>query len=90
MKCKFSFIIYLILFGWQVFGQKIENSSAPMRTYNGLLSDFLQAHNYHKLNITHQCNDQLKQIQLGLNVKDVWAIKCKFFLSIVYLLPKNF
>lgn len=79
MKCNFSFSIYIIFICLRICcGQNIKANSSPTRNYNGLLSDFLQAFNHHKLNITSQCSDQLKEIQRGLNEKDVYAIKCKY------------
>lgn len=47
--------------------------------YNGLLSDLLRI-KYLKENLTISplCNDQLNEIQNGLDEKDVWAIKCKW------------
>lgn len=47
--------------------------------YNSLLSDLLRI-KYLKENLTIStlCNDQLNEIQNGLNEKDVWAIKCKW------------
>lgn len=46
--------------------------------YSGLLGDLLRV-KYLKENLTIStlCNDQLDEIQNGLNGKDVWAIKCK-------------
>lgn len=52
-------------------------SNSP-KFYTGLLSDFLRI-KYVKENLTIStlCNQQLNEIQAGLNAKDVWAIKCK-------------
>lgn len=54
------------------------NSSVPVY-YHGLLSDVLQIYNNeNNLSITPMCGQQLESIQVGLNVKDIWAMKCKY------------
>lgn len=54
------------------------NSSVPAY-YHGLLSDVLQIYNNENhLSISALCGQQLESIQMGLNVKDIWAMKCKY------------
>lgn len=46
--------------------------------YTGLLSDVLLTNRENDLAITSLCNQELSEIQKGLDMRDVWAIKCKY------------
>lgn len=46
--------------------------------YTGLLSDILYTNRENDLSITPLCNQQLTEIQRGLNMRDIWAIKRKY------------
>lgn len=76
LNLKLTIFVGLIL----NFAATIDASNSTSTTYfTGLLSDLLQTNREHDLKITQLCNDELNSIQSGLNVKDVWAIKCKYF-----------
>lgn len=54
------------------------NSSAPTY-YHGLLSDVLEIYNNeNNLSITPLCGQQLESIQMGINVKEIWAMKREY------------
>lgn len=81
---RIYFLIYLIS-QWAINSESASNSSVQ---FDGLLSDVLVTNGYdNKLTLTSLCNRELNKIQDGLNVKDIWAIKCK--LSINLLQSKN-
>ncbi|XP_031618020.1 nose resistant to fluoxetine protein 6-like [Contarinia nasturtii] len=50
-------------------------NSSVTTNFSGLLSDVLQTHLQHDLKITKLCNQQLRSIQNGLDIKEIWAIK---------------
>lgn len=47
--------------------------------YTGILSDILYTNRENDLEITPQCNHELITIQSGLDMRDTWAIKRKYF-----------
>lgn len=74
LNLKLTIFVGLILY----FMDESNASNSTSTTYfTGLLSDVLQTNREHDLKITQLCNDELNSIQSGLDVKDVWAIKCK-------------
>lgn len=56
----------------------VTSNSTTTTYFTGLLSDVLQTNRENDLKITQLCNNELNSIQSGLDVKDVWAIKCKY------------
>lgn len=55
------------------------SSNGSKTTYfTGLLSDVLLTNRENDLAITSRCNRELSEIQNGLDMRDVWAIKCKY------------
>lgn len=67
------------------------NSSAPTY-YHGLLSDVLEIYNNeHNLSITPLCGQHLESIQMGINVKEIWAMKREYsFTSACSLMLCNY
>lgn len=53
------------------------NTSATTH-FSGLLSDVLQTNHLNDLDISQLCDKELRSIQYGLDVKEIWAIKCKY------------
>ena len=52
--------------------------------YTGLLSDVLFTNRENDLEITPLCNQELSAIQNGLDMRDIWAIKCKYSIFCVF------
>lgn len=53
-------------------------TAASTTYFSGLLSDVLHTNRENDLAITQLCNQELSEIQNGLDMRDVWAIKCKY------------
>lgn len=53
-------------------------NSTTSAQFTGLLNDILQTNQQQDLGITTLCNQELISIQTGLDLRDVWAIKCKW------------
>lgn len=55
------------------------SSNGSKNTYfTGLLSDVLFTNRENNLAISPLCNQELSAIQNGLDMRDIWAIKCKY------------
>lgn len=68
--------IFVLLISCCSFGIFAQNSTASTH-FTGLLSDILLTNQQNNLDITSLCNKELVFIQNGLDLRDVWAIKCK-------------
>lgn len=70
--------VLIVLIQLIVRSSSAANSSVPAY-YHGLLSDVLEIYNNeNNLSITPLCGQQLESIQMGINVKDIWAMKCEY------------
>lgn len=54
------------------------SNGSKITYYTGLLSDVLYTNRENDLAITPLCNQELSAIQNGLDMRDIWAIKCKY------------
>lgn len=56
------------------------NGSKSTKYYTGLLSDVLFTNRENDLAVTALCNQELSEIQNGLDMRDTWALKCKYWI----------
>lgn len=78
---KMSIIIKLItlfgLIGQLTMAKRIAANATDNTYYTGILSDLLHTNRENRLPITPLCNQELVAIQSALDMRDIWAIKCK-------------
>lgn len=59
--------------------QSSQLNTSKITYFTGLLSDILYTNRVNDLSITPLCDQQLSDIQNSLDLRDIWAIKCKLF-----------
>lgn len=53
-------------------------NTSKITYYTGLLSDILYTNRVNDLSITPLCDQELSKIQHSLDLRDTWAIKCRY------------